>query len=119
MSASVSPRTTKAVLAVHPLPIRIDTSYSAVAITEPGPGQYVFDFYQNMAGFITLKVNDCPPGTTIIMRHAEILYANGSIHNHYLPDAPMQGNYICNGGAEEVYTTHFTYYGFRYVQIDG
>lgn len=50
----------------------------------------VYDFGQNMAGQVTLTVHDCPEGTVIVMRHGEILYPNGSVHNHYLPGASLE-----------------------------
>jgi hypothetical protein len=66
----------------------------------------VFDFAQNMAGFTTLTVDDCPAGTVITLQYGEILYPNGSVHNHYAPGAKMQGFYTCAGtGGVETYTT--------------
>lgn len=117
---AVTPATLGSVVSAHNVWIRTDREYTATAITQPGPGQFVFDFFQNMAAQVTLRVPDCDAGTVITMRHAEILYTNGSVHNHYAPDAKMTGTYICAGtGAEEVYSTQFTYYGSRYVQLEG
>ena len=96
-----------------------DREYTGI-ITQPGPGVYVYNFVQNMAAQITLRVSDCPAGTQIKMSHSEILYPNGSVHNHYEPGAHMTGIYICAGsGGVEVYNTMFTYYGSQYVQLEG
>lgn len=123
---AVAPRTSVAqlgsILSSHPVQIVTDKDYTVVpgGPNQPGPGVFVYDFGQNMAGTVTLNVPDCPVGTVITLLHGEILYPNGSVHNHYLPGAPMTGVYICNGmDAMEVYRYMFTYMGFRYVQITG
>jgi alpha-L-rhamnosidase len=67
------------------------------ALTQPAPGVWVYDFGQNGAVVATLSVQNCPPGTVITMQHAELLYPNGSAHNHFGSMAPMLGTYICGG----------------------
>jgi alpha-L-rhamnosidase len=48
----VSPATYGSVVSAHPVPIRTDRTFSVApgGISQPGPGVYVFDFGQNMAG---------------------------------------------------------------------
>lgn len=48
----VSPATYGSVVSAHPLPIRTDRTFAVApgGISQPGPGVYVFDFGQNMAG---------------------------------------------------------------------
>ena len=100
--------------------ITTDRVFSASTISQPFPNIFVIDFAQNMAGQTTLRVEDCPVGTVITLSHAEILFPNFTVHNNYLPNAPMRGTYICAGtGGIEEYRTLFSYYGFRYVQIEG
>ena len=69
-----------------------------------------------MAGRTTLQVTDCPANTTITLIHNEILNPDGTVNRNL---AKMVGTYICAGTGTEVYRTHFTYYGFRYVQVNG
>jgi alpha-L-rhamnosidase len=69
-----------------------------------------------MAGQTTITVEDCPSGTNITLFHNEILNEDGTVNRNL---APMVGTYICAGTGIETYRTHFTYYGFRYVQING
>lgn len=53
-----------------------------------------------------------------MVQMGEILYPNGSVHNHYAPGSMMQAWYTCAGsGGPETYTSLFTYYGFRYAQV--
>ena len=52
------------------------------------PGKYddasfVFDFGHNMAGYVGLDTASVPAGTTIYLRHAELIGADGSVDNTY------------------------------------
>ena len=42
---------------------------------EPKPGVYVYDFEQNLSGWIKLMLKYCAAGTRIQFRHAELLHA--------------------------------------------
>lgn len=106
-----TPATYNATLRARSLPIVIDRDYAPAGISQPLPGVWVFDFGQNMAGITTLVVSDCPAGTVITMRHAEILHTDGTVNDPY-SNANMTGTYICAGtGGLETYTSQFTYYG--------
>jgi alpha-L-rhamnosidase len=116
---AVTPSSYGAVISAHGVPIRTDRTYSVVdsGISQPRPNVFVFDFGQNMAGQTTLKVEDCPNGTVITLIHNEILNVDGTVNRNL---AKMEGQYTCAGsnGVEE-YRSLFTYYGFRYVQVEG
>ena len=111
----VSPATHGAQLGAHTVLIRTDRSYSPVAITQPLPGVFVFDMAQNLAGQSELLVRDCPAGTNITLIHNEILNDDGTVNRNL---ARMQSQYICGGAGEERYRTLFTYFGFRYIQVE-
>ncbi len=100
-------------------PIRITQELKPVSISEPSPGVYVFDLGQNMAGFCRLRVS-APAGTTIRLRHAEELRSDGSIYTENLRNAKATDTYITRGTGEvETFVPHFTYHGFRYVEVTG
>jgi alpha-L-rhamnosidase len=110
----------QAALSLWTLPVTIDETFPAVSVTEPVPSQFVIDFGQNMAGFVTMQVPQfAVPGTVIYLSHAEILHEDGTINDVYR-NAPMQANYTVGstspGGS---YTVQFSYMGFRYVQVSG
>ena len=113
-----SPATFGSIISAHNVHIVTDRVYSVVSITQPveHPNTFVFDFGQNMAGQSTLRVEDCPANTTITLIHNEILNVDGTVNRNL---ANMVGTYICGGTGVEIYRTHFTYYGFRYVQVNG
>lgn len=106
-------------------PIRITQTLRSLAVTEPKPGVYIFDLGQNMAGWCRLKLR-AAAGTDVRLRHAEVLNPDGTIYrdNLRLPPvtsfgAQQEDHYICRGGGAEVFEPHFTYHGFRYVEVTG
>jgi alpha-L-rhamnosidase len=99
-------------------PVRETGEIQPKAMTEPKPGQYTFDLGQNMVGFVRLKVS-APAGTKITLRHAEMLNPDGTLYTRNLRGAPSIDTYICKGGGEETWQPHFTFHGFRYVELTG
>src|SRR5213594_4674615 len=81
-------------------------------------GDTVFDLGQNMVGWVRLKVRG-PRGTTVRLRHAEVLDRKGDFYTDNLRSARQTVEYTLKGGGEEVYEPHFTFQGFRYVAVAG
>jgi alpha-L-rhamnosidase len=98
-------------------PIRVVQEIKPVAITEPKPGVYIFDMGQNMAGWCRLMV-DGPAGMKVTLRHAEVLAEDGTLYTANLRGAMQINEYILPGGKAEL-EPHFTYHGFRYVEVTG
>jgi alpha-L-rhamnosidase len=99
-------------------PIRIMHDLVPIAITEPAPGTYVFDMGQNMVGWCRLKATG-PRGTVVTLRHAEALQDDGNIYTENLRNAMQTDTFILSGEGIEVLEPHFTYHGFRYVEVTG
>jgi alpha-L-rhamnosidase len=100
-------------------PIRALQSLAARRITRPRPGVFVFDFGQNFAGWCRLHVKG-PAGTVVRLRYAEILRADGEVDQSNLRGARATDTYTLSGEpAGEAYEPHFTYHGFRYVEVTG
>jgi alpha-L-rhamnosidase len=99
-------------------PIQITKIIDPKEIFSPEPGVYVMDFKQNFTGFVKMKVHG-PRGTKVILRFSEILYKNGMINTATNGGATANDIYIMKGEGEEHYEPHFTYHGFRYVEITG
>ena len=84
----------------------------------------VVDFGNNLAGWTKLSVSG-PAGTKVTMRHAEVLQhppygpMDGNIYVGNLRSALATDTFILKGVGIEVYEPHFTYHGFRYVEISG
>jgi alpha-L-rhamnosidase len=83
-------------------------------------GQTILDFGQNMVGWIQLRVRG-PVGTTITLRHAEVLDQQGNLYTENLRRADQTTRYTLKGltDADEVFEPHFTFQGFQYVAVEG
>jgi alpha-L-rhamnosidase len=91
----------------------------AVAIAEPTPGRFVFDFGQNFSGWVRIRAKGTA-GTEINVKFAELLGADGTADLSNLRLAKATDRFILAGtGGEEVFEPHFTYHGFRYVEVTG
>lgn len=84
---------------------------------------YVYDFGENNAGIIRLKIKG-EKGQRIIIQTYERpnrvtgLPDYGNIR--FYPDGFVQRDiYICRGGEEEIFVPDFTYHGFRYCWVSG
>lgn len=103
-------------------PVRRKELLSPVEEPRQVPGwplpRWIFDLGQNMVGRVRLKVHG-PAGTTITLRHGEMLNPDGTLYTENLRTAKQTDTYILRGEGEEVYEPHFTFHGFRYVEVTG
>lgn len=116
--AQVVGGTTGALSAELMPPIRVVGTKVPVSMSSPEPGVYVYDMGQNMSGWVRLRVRG-PAGTRVQMRYAELIYKNGMINRANLRAAKSRDIYILRGRGLETYHPHFTYHGFRYVELTG
>ncbi|MBN2300429.1 MAG: family 78 glycoside hydrolase catalytic domain [Acholeplasmataceae bacterium] len=79
-------------------------------------GTLIYDFGQNFAGVISIKVN-AKQGQKIRFKHAELLM-NGELFTKPLRSAKQEIIYIAKDGFQE-YSPTMTYMGFRYVSVEG
>ncbi len=89
-----------------------------ISIIKTPKGETVFDLGQNMVGWIRLKVAG-QAGTTVTLRHAEVLDKAGNLYTENLRSAKQRVQYTLRGGNEEIFEPHFTFQGFRYVAVEG
>lgn len=94
-------------------PIRIVKTFKPVKAEKRG---WVFwaDAGTNLAGWIRLKVN-APKGTRIGIYYGE----NEDPQDHGQPGGYQQMAYVAKGVKDEIAECHFSYKGFRYVNIVG
>src|SRR5262249_15112883 len=99
-------------------PVRKVLELTPKKITRRGDA-WIVDLGQNMVGFVRLTVRG-PVGTTVTVRHAEMLDADGAIYTENLRPALAADTFILKGtGANETFEPHFTFHGFRYVEVAG
>ncbi|MEV8031691.1 alpha-L-rhamnosidase [Streptomyces sp. NPDC086182] len=99
-------------------PVRVAGECPAETVTEPAPGVFVLDLGQNMVGSVRLRVSG-DAGTTVRIRHAEVLNPDGTLYTANLRSAAATDTYTLKGGGEETYEPRFTFHGFRYVELTG
>ena len=101
-------------------PIAVAGTLKPVAVTQPRPGVYVFDFGRIFAGRLRLNVSG-PAGTTVSLVQTEKLNADGTVAvASGLVDTQLQTDqYTLAGGGAESWAPSFGYRGFRYVQVGG
>ncbi len=100
------------------VPVRVTQEMPTVELTAPKPDTYVFDMGQNFSGWARLKVKG-KAGDTVHMQFGEMLNADGTVYSANLRSARAADNYTLKGGKQEVWEPHFTFHGFRYVEVTG
>jgi alpha-L-rhamnosidase len=98
-------------------PVRVMRTLAAQTITEPVPGVRVIDFGQNLVGWVRFRVNG-RPGQKLVLRHGEMLNADGTVYTENLRSARATDVFHLKGG-EETLEPRFTFHGFRYAEITG
>ena len=105
-------------------PIRECAEYKTQKIIKTGNQKFVFDFGQNISGYIRLNVRQ-NSGDLLVIRHAEqlgednSLELNGMDGSYFYPESEFAtDNFICNG-EEFTWSPMFAYHGFRYAEIEG
>lgn len=98
--------------------IQVTDTLIPVSRTSPKQGTYVYDLGQNIAGWARLKVSG-PRGTVVTLRFAEVLDSTGNVYRVNLGRAEATDTYILKGDSIEIFEPHFTYHGFRYVEVTG
>ena len=100
-------------------PIKVIDTLVPRKLSNPRPGVWVFDVGQNLTGWVQLRVKG-PAGTVVRIRHAELVYEDGTLNVENLRQARASDTYILRGDPDgEVYEPRFTYHGFRYVELSG
>jgi len=98
-------------------PIKVMQVFRPVRITEPRPGVYIFDLGQNFSGRPRIAVTG-PAGASVKLTPAELLTEQG-LADQGASGGPSFFTYTLRGTGVEVWHPRFTYYGFRYVQVEG
>jgi alpha-L-rhamnosidase len=104
---------------VGPL-IRRHEHIRAVRLLHSPKGETIIDFGQNMVGWVKVRARG-PAGTTITVRHAEVLDQQGNFYTENLRSAKEITSFTLKGtpDADEVFEPHFTFQGFQYIAVEG
>jgi len=96
--------------------IKAEEIFTPKKITKINDSVVVFDLGQNASGIPEITVKG-KKGDTVRIVPSELLNENGTA-NQRATGSPHYDDYILKGGGEETWHPRFTYYGFRYVQIE-
>lgn len=98
------------------VPVINKETMAPVGIFRTPSGKYILDMGQNMTGWLTFK-DTLSAGSRVTLRHVELL-RDGEPCRDNLTDALQTFEYISAGDGRLV-RPHFTYFGFRYVVLEG
>jgi alpha-L-rhamnosidase len=117
-SVRVLPDERRQLVAQAGAPVRRIEEIAPVAVLQTPAGGTVLDLGQNMVGWMRMRVRGAA-GTTVTLRHAEVLDADGNLYTANLRTAKQTDTYTLKGGGEEVWEPRFTFHGFRFVAVEG
>jgi hypothetical protein len=106
-----------ALLSQRATPLKVRDRLPTVRILQTEKGDWVYDLGQNFSGILTLQVKG-PKGKPVRLHPAELLNPDRSV-NQSATGRPFCFTYTPKGGGIETWRPQFTYYGFRYVQLEG
>ncbi|MCM2374174.1 alpha-L-rhamnosidase [Aporhodopirellula aestuarii] len=99
-------------------PVQIMKKLQAVALTQPEPGKYVFDFGQNQVGVPTITM-PVTKGETVQIRFAEMLQQDGTLYTTNYRSARSQATYVAAETGTITYQPSLSFFGYRYVELSG
>jgi len=98
-------------------PVTVKERFTPKKIWQPRPGVFIYDFGQNASAFVELKVKG-KRGQTIKLTPSELL-PKDQMANQKATGEPYYFSYTLKGEGIETWQPLFSYYGFRYVQVEG
>lgn len=98
-------------------PLKIRDRLQTVRLLQTQKGNWIYDLGQNFSGIVELKVKGGAE-KKIKLHPAELLNPDSTV-NQSASGFPFYFSYTPKSESTEVWQPQFTYYGFRYVQIEG
>ncbi len=103
-------------------PMRVTERVKPIAVTEPKPGIWLFDFGENLTGAAVFTTTGSE-GQKLTLHFNEVLNQEGTLNLKHSAGHTwgrfQRGEFILSGRTNDVYDPRFTYHGFRYVQVEG
>ncbi|MDE2050809.1 MAG: family 78 glycoside hydrolase catalytic domain, partial [Gammaproteobacteria bacterium] len=102
-------------------PVAVAHTYEPVRMTIPKPGVFVYDLGENFSGWPVIAVRGAA-GRRVRLLPGELLDDQGLVTQRSAnarPDDAVFFEYTLAGNGIERWHPRFSYYGFRYVQVEG
>lgn len=97
--------------------LAIEETFAVKKITKLSDSDYLYDFGQNASAIIELKVKG-KKGQVVRMIPSELITKENQ-PNQSASGSPYSFSYTLKGDGVETWKPRFTYYGFRYVKVEG
>ena len=97
-------------------PVRIMSYIKPKEIIHSPSGETIIDMGQNFAGWIRMKIK-APKDFNTIVEHGEVL-KGGNFYRMNLGNALQRFQYVSSGDEEVEVQPHFTYFGFKVVELE-
>lgn len=99
-------------------PVKVYEKIPAKKLIITPKGEKVIDFGQNVVGWEKVKISG-ESGDSIRITHAEILDKDGNFYTENMRSAKTTSLFIANGDRNETFEPVHTFYGFRYIKVEG
>src|SRR5258708_1681261 len=98
-------------------PVSVNQTLAVRHISQPAPGIWLYDFGQNASRIVELTIKG-RKGQPIKLTPAELLTGKG-LADQDASGAPYYFTYTMRDAQPATWRPRFSYYGFRYVQVEG
>lgn len=98
-------------------PVRVREIINPVKCFVTPKGEKVIDFGQNLVGWEKVRIKG-RRGQVVTISHAEVLDKEGNFYTKNMRAAKVTSTFVLSGGADE-FEPGQTFYGFRYIKVDG
>ncbi|RDL39161.1 Uncharacterized protein BP5553_03501 [Venustampulla echinocandica] len=115
-SVKLLPMPSAALFASDAEPVRVTQEVKPVSIITSPSGKTIFDFGQNLVGFV--RIRKVAPRSEVSIVHAEVL-VDGEMGMRPLRAAKCTDTVVTSDTALLGWCPKFTYHGFRYMQLSG
>lgn len=99
-------------------PVRVWQVRKPVKVLTTPKGEKVIDFGQNLVGWEKVRLQGAK-GQKVVISHAEVLDGDGNFYTTNLRAAKALSTYILAGNGVEEFEPCHTFYGFRYIKVEG
>ncbi len=97
-------------------PLKVMQEFEVQRVFKSKTGRTIYDFGQNASGIIRLRVEG-NRGAVVRIRPDELVNDDGDVTQRS-GGGPYEFNYILKGDGIEEWQPRFTYYGFRYADVE-
>ena len=99
-------------------PVKAFQPISAKELIITPKGEKVIDFGQNIVGWERVKLSG-KEGERTRITHAEVLDKDGNFYTENMRAAKTTSLFILSGKGKETFEPRHTFFGFRYIKIEG